>query len=1066
MAVAMAAAMSEKRPLERRQLTVMLCDLVDSTALSTRLDAEALTEVIQRYRQRCAGIINRHGGFVAQYVGDGISAYFGYPRAHEDDAERALRAALDIVKSAGQPPSRVTDADVHIGIATGVMVVGDLADDAQTVTNSALVGRAEVSAIGSALNLAARLQGLAPPAAVVVSEQTRRLTRGIFEYSDMGQHNLKGFDAPIQAWRVMGESSVQGRFHALRTSALTPLVGRQTELRKLRDIWSSVEKGQGRAVLLSSDPGVGKSRLSEEVSTQIADRRCLRLWYYCSPHLHSTPLAPLVRQLAQGAGLVEADATDLKLRKIASIVPATADASMEIVPLLASLLSVPYQGQYPPLQMSVQREKQQLFQVLMHLLQIFASRRPVLVVIEDLHWVDPSTDELIGVLIDRLKELPILLLLTARPEFQSHWDDKAQLVHMPLVPLERSESIAMIELLCAARNIPAPTVRQIADRTDGLPLFIEDLTRDMLELAALEPAPGAGADQGTRSALAVPATLTDSLMARLDRLGSAKRVAQIGAVIGREFSYELLSKVSEFPEESLKEELYRLVESGMLLRGRSTDVLTHVFKHALVRDAAYFSLLKKEQAVLHARIAKALIDDFPETAKEEPERLANHLEAAGDNDRAVPYLLKAAELSARRSGFVEAITLLKRGLALLQAKPVSVSRMRQELALYMALGDINAEYRGFSASDCGEAYAKALALCRELDDDGPEIFSVLSCVSSFQITRAMFAECRAAGEECLSRAAGQSSKPPFVMGHRILGGTSFLTGDLVAARRHLEQALAFHAQDETPYREAQVLYVQDQKSTVLCYLALTLSILGYPDSGLRAAEDSLRHSHSVGDPHTVNFSLCFLAAVLHVRRDSQRALQVATESLDLAREQGFATWIGISQMIRGASLAHNGKCADGLLEIRAGMTAHSQMAAGAYQPFGISLLVEGLIIDGRLDEALAALTQALAIGEKSGERFYVAELLRLNAQILAAQGKLADAESWLRRSLEVSRRQQAKLFGLRSATDLCQLLQTPQREAMLFDTLEPTYRWFEEGFNAHDLRRARAMLTANERRSR
>jgi len=1051
--------MSEKRPLERRQLTVMLCDLVDSTAISARLDAEALTEVIQGYRQRCADIITRHGGFVAQYVGDGISAYFGYPRAHEDDAERALRAALDIVEKAGQPSPDGTDARVHIGIATGVVVVGDLSGGVHPAPLSpASADRIEVSAIGSALNLAARLQGLAPPGTVVVSEQTRRLTRGIFEYSDMGQHSLKGFDVPIQAWQVTGESNVRGRFHAFRTSALTPLVGRQSELQRLREIWTTVEKGQGRAVLLSSDPGVGKSRLSEEVATHIVGRRCLRLWYYCASHLQSTPLAPLVRQLSLAAGFADGDDPDLKLGKLSGIVPQGADGSMEIVPLLASLLSIPYESRYPLLQMSAQRQKQRLFQVLMHLLQIFASRRPVLLVVEDLHWVDPSTDELIGVLIDRLKELPVLLLLTARPEFQSHWDDKAQLLHMPLVPLERNDSIAMIELLCAARNIPQPILRQIADRTDGLPLFIEDLTRDMLDLAELEQSQGAAAKHETQSPLAVPATLTDSLMARLDRLGSAKRVAQIGAVIGREFSYELLSKVADLSEETLKEELYRLVESGMLLRGRSTDVLTHVFKHALVRDAAYSSLLRKEQAALHARIARALIDEFPDTANEAPELLANHLEAAGDSVRAVPYLIKAAELSARRSGFVEAITQLERGLRLLRAQPVSASRTQQELRLYIALGDINAEYRGFSATECGDAYIKALGLCRELGDV-PEIFSVLSRVGSFQITRAMFPECRAAGEECLSRAAGQTSKPPFVMGHRILGGTSFLTGEFTDARRHLEQALAFYGEDETPYRDAQILYVQDQKSTVLCYLALTLSIMGYLDSGLRAAQESLRHSQSLGDPHTVNFSLCFLAAALYVRRDSQRALQVATESLELAREQGFATWIGISQMIRGASLAHSGNRAEGLNEIRAGMNAHSQMAAGAYQPFGIALFVEGLILDDRFEEALGALAQALAISKKSGERFYVAELLRLNGEILARQGKPAEAESWLRQSIEVSRQQEAKLFELRSATDLCRLLDTPLRDAVLSDTLQPAYRWFEEGLDAYDVRRARDLLT-------
>ena len=905
--------MSDKRALERRQLTVMLCDMVGSTALSVQLDAEQLTELIQAYRKRCGAIIKHHGGTVAHYVGDGILAYFGYPRAHEDDAERAVRAALDIASGSVQPSPDGLDCQVHIGIATGVVVVGDLSGNARLPTGDpSYSGNVEeVSAMGAAPNLAARLEALGEPGSVVVSEQTRRLTGGIFEYADLGRHDLRGFDAPIQAWRVVGESNVLSRFQALRAAALTPLVDRVVELRQLREIWSAVCKGRGSAVLLSSEPGVGKSRLTEEVAAHVADTACLRFWYYCSSHLQSTPLAPVIRQLTLAAGIADGDDAERKLARLEALVRTTADNPAEAVPLLASLLSIPYESRYPALPMSVQRQKHRLFQVLMHLLEAAALRQPVLLVVEDLHWIDPSTDELIGVLIDRLKELPVLALLTARPEFQSHWDDKPQLVTMPLVPLDRDDSIAMIESLCANRNIPAPTVRQIADKTDGLPLFIEDLTRDMLELVEQQRLEGAVAKPEARQGLAIPATLTDALMARLDRLGDAKRVAQIGAVIGREFAYELLSRVTDMPGEILKEELYRLVESGLLLRSRSADTLIYGFKHALVRDAAYSSLLKKDQTGLHARIAGILVDEFPETADAQPELLANHFEAAGDTDHAVRHLVKAAELSARRSGFVEAITHLERGLGILAAQPESRARMRQELLLYIALGDINAEYRGFSAAECGDAYRKALGLCRALGD-APEIFSVLSRLGSFHITRAEFSQCREVGEECLARAAGQPLQAPFVMGHRMVGGMSFLTGEFTAARRHLEQALVLYDQDAASERGQQVIDVQDQKSSVLCYLALTLSIMGYLDSGLRAAEESLRHSRTLGDPHTVNFSLCFLAAVLHIQSDSQQALLRATESLELAREQRFATWIGISQMIRGASLVQNGSCAEGL----------------------------------------------------------------------------------------------------------------------------------------------------------
>jgi class 3 adenylate cyclase/tetratricopeptide (TPR) repeat protein len=1034
----------------------MLCDLVGWTALSVRLDAEELSEVVQTYRQRCTDIITRHGGAVAQYVGDAVLAYFGYPRAHEDDAERALRAALAIIGAGSASDSVGTQ--VHIGIATGMVVVGNLSGDAARLSMG--VGELSgdpVSAVGSALNLAARLQGLAQPGMAVVSDQTRRLAGAMFAYADLGRHNLKGFDTPVQAWQVVGEARVRSRFHALRASALTPLVDRRSELEELRQIWQSVQAGHGKALLLSSEPGVGKSRLAEVVAKQVADRRCLRLWYYCSPHLQSSPLAPLIHQVGLAAGFTETDDDPSKLRKLIGLIPKGVDEAGELVPLLADLLSVDYQSTYPPLQMSPQRKKQRLFKALMRVLETLASRRPVLLVVEDLHWIDPSSDELIGVLVDRLERLPVLTILTARPEFESHWHDTGQLLHMPLRPLERSDSIAMIELLCGARTMSEATIGHIADQTDGLPLFIEDLTRDVLELEELHASGHGTPVPPGRAAFAIPTTLSDSLMARLDRLGSAKRVAQIGATIGREFSYELLARVADLPEEELKEQLYRLVDGGLLIRLRSTLVLGYRFNHALVRDAAYSSLLKKDQVSLHARIARTLGEQFPEIEDAQPELLALHFEAARDVDRAVDYLVKAAELSAKRSGFVEAITQLERALSLLGTQPRSSVRMRQELQVYLVLGAINAEYRGFSAADCGAAYTKALELCRELGDP-PEIFTVLSGVGSFQITRSGFEQCRSLAEECLARAAQQQTRPPFVMGHRLLGGTLFLTGQLAAARGHLEQAVSIYEEDQSLYRATQGLYVQDHKSTGLCYLALTLTLLGHLDRGLQAAENGLRHSQALGAPHTVNFSLCYLAAVHHIRRDSREAFRRATESLELARQQGFATWVGISQVIRGEALVSNGDYAAGLAELASGMQAHSGMEATSYQPFGISLFVRGLVAANRLDEALGALGQALAISEKTGERFYLPELLRLKGEILARAGRSSEAEDALRAAVELSRQQEARLFELRSVVSLCSIVDEQRRQTLLREMLEPVYKWFAVGAVIRDLEDARALL--------
>ncbi len=1036
--------MSSTRPPERRQLTVMFCDMVASTALSLRLDPEELAEVIQTYRRRCADIITGHGGMVARQVGDAVLAYFGYPHAHENDAERAIRAGLALAKA---QPSQTGSADlrVHIGIATGVVVVGSLPE-----------GGEELSAIGSALNLAARLEGLAGPDMVVVSDQTQRLSGGLFEYRDLGPQNLKGFDTPVPAWEVLGERGDGSRFQALRTSSHTPLVDRQPELEELRRLWELVRGGQGQALLLSSEAGVGKSRLADELARRIVDRRCLHLWYHCSPNLQGTPMAPLVRHLAAAAGFAEDDDDDAKLRKLAGLVPREMAEPSDVVPLLADLLSVPYETKYPRLNMSPQRQKRQLFQALGQWLEAITARGPVLLVVEDLHWIDPSSEELIGILIERLRTLPIFAVLTARPEFHSHWDE-SYLHRMSLSPLVRKDSLRMIGLLCGDRKIPESTVGQIVDRTDGVPLFIEDLTRDVLE--STDPRRGRSDDPAPAGQLrpAVPATLTDSLMSRLDRLGSAKQVAEIGAVIGREFSYELLVKVAELPEVRLKEELYRLVDAGLLVSRRATPPLGYAFRHALVRDAAYSCLLKKTQTALHARIARVLVEEFPETAESQPEVLAYHFQAANDIDAAVEYLVRAAKLSARRSGFVEAIAQLESALRLLGTQARSKERLLTELRVHRTLGGIYAEYRGFSSAECGRAYATALELCRELGET-PEIFAVLSGLGSYEITRAGFGKCQALAEECLSRASGQKAKPPFIMGHLLLGGTSFLQGELVTARRHLEEAISIYEQDRAASRGKQVLYVQDQKSTGLCYLALTLTIMGYLGDGLRAGESGLAHSQSLGGMHTINFSLCYLAAVHHIRGDPDAALECATRSLETAREQSFATWIGISQAIRGVSLACKGGSEEGLAELREGMRAHTGMEAATYQPFALALLANGLIVAGRPDETLDTLERALAISEATGERFYAAELLRLKGEVLASAGRLAAAEDCLREAIEMARRQEARLFELRSATSLCRLLDGSRKEAALREILRPIHDWFSGAADAPEVRGASAML--------
>ena len=1037
--------MNAPHRLERRQLTVMLCDLVAWTALAQHLDPEELVEVIQAYRRRCADTVAAHSGTIAQYVGDGVLAYFGYPRAHEDDAERAIRAALAIAVA---ERSATGDSNVHIGIATGTVVVGGGVGAERGPARSA---DAEISAVGSALNLAARLQPLAEPGMVVVSAETRRLAGGLFEYRDLGRHALKGFDAAVPAWQVIGERGVRSRFHALRASNLTPFVGRQAALDEMRRAWHAVRQGAGQAVLVSGEPGIGKSRLAEAVDARIVGRDCLRLWYYCSPNLQGSPFAPVIRYLSFAAGLQGTDDNPTRLAKLAAFLPAALRGSDDALPLLAGLFAIDAPSTALA-SMSPQRHRQRLLQVLLALLREHAQRGPVLLVVEDLHWIDPSSDELIGLIVDALPTMPLLLVLTARPEFQPPWDERAHVKHLALAPLGRDETRTMIGLLCGERALPAATVEQIAQRTDGLPLFVEDLTRDLLEHEVALPA-GAPAR--------IPATLNDSLMSRLDRLGSAKAVAQVGAVIGREFSHELLARVAGRDEETLREDLLHLIGAGLLVSRRPGAVPVYAFKHALVRDAAYASLLKKESAALHVRIARALAEHFTETAASEPELLANHHAAAHDDANAVHYLVQAAKLSARRCGFVEAIAQLERALQLLAAQPASAQRTRLELRVQLALGGVYAEHRGFASAPCAAAYDRALALCRELGDP-PEIFPVLAGIGAVEITRAGFARCRALAEETLQRAAGQPAQSPFVMGHLLLGGTQFLCGELEDARRQLDEALRIYERQHAAGRPArQVMYVQDQKSTGLCYLALALTIGGQPAAGRRAALQGLAHSETLGGAHTVNFSLCYLAATLHIQRDHAGALAHGQRSLQAARDQGFATWIGPSEAIVGAQRVQHGEIEAGLEQISRGIGDYTGTRALAYQPFWIALRAEGLAAAGRLDDARAALDDAIGIALRHGERFYLAELLRFKGELLAREGRAGDAERCLDEALGVARSQQARLFELRIAATLCRTLDGARRAAALDTLLAPLLRGFDEAdAQARDVVEARALLAA------
>src|SRR5258705_2355532 len=672
-------AVTEARPqdsAERRQLTVMFGDLVGSTALSARLDPEDLRGIIGEYQRCCAVLVERNGGFVAKYMGDGVLAYFGYPQAHEDDAERSVRAGLAVVEAV---PKLATAAgsplQVRVGIATGLVVVGDLigAGAAQ-----------EQAVVGETPNLAARLQAIAEPDSVVIAENTRKLLGNLFELRDLGARNLKGIAGPARAWAAVRASSVESRFDALHTTGLSPLVGREEELELLLRRWSKAKTGEGQLVLLSGEAGIGKSRLTAAVLERLATEPHTRLRYFCSPQHTDSVLYAMIGQMERADGLAHDDKPQAKLDKLDSVLAQTSTSAQD-AGLFAEMLSLPNDGRYPALDLTPEQRRQRTLEALMSQLAGLARRNPVLMIFEDAHWIDPTSLEVLGRAVDRIATLPVLLIVTLRPEFKAPWVGRSYVTSLTLNRLGERETAAIIARLVENKVLPADVMAEIVERTDGIPLFVEEMTKAVLE------AENEGAARRTAATVpsldqAVPASLHASLMARLDRLGPAKEVAQIGAAIGREFSHALLTSVARQTAAELELALDRLVQAGLLFRQGVPPDANYLFKHALVQDVAYGTLLRAKRHDLHASIASVLERQFSDVCETQPEVLARHYAQAGLAAQAIDYLQRAGDRAAKRSANQEAGAHFRNAIELLETLPDRAARAEQELQLLIALG--------------------------------------------------------------------------------------------------------------------------------------------------------------------------------------------------------------------------------------------------------------------------------------------------------------------------------------------------------------------------------------------
>ena len=1028
---------------ERRHVTVMFSDLVGSTALAARMDPEDLREVISAYQKCVAETVQRFGGFVAKYMGDGVLVYFGYPQAHEDDAERSVRAALELIAAVA---ALRTGAPLQsrVGIATGLVVVGDL-------IGSAIGAAQEQAVVGETPNLAARLQAAALPGTITIDQTTRRLLGGLFEYRDLGGIEAKGFANRVQAYEVVRRSTVESRFKALRTAS-TPLVGREEEIELLMRRWEQAKSGDGCAVLIAGEPGIGKSRIAETIVQRLGGELQTRLRFFCSPHHQDSALYPSITQLERAAGFRREDSAEQRLAKLEAVVLAQGDSAVsEFVPLLADLLSIPTGDRYPPLNLTPQKRKEKTLRAQLAQLEGLAARQPVLMLWEDVHWSDPTTRESLDLFIDRVATLRVMMILSFRPEFTPPWLGRSHVTMLNLDRLPPQQRAEMMVHVTGGKALPKEIADHIADRTDGVPLFIEELTKSVVESGLIKEADGHYAVTGPVAPLAIPATLQASLLARLDRLATSREIAQVGAALGRSFSHELISAVAEMPQQELDDTLDRLVQAELIFREGTPPEAEYTFKHALVQDATYSTLLRSRRQQLHARIATTLEARFPESVAAEPAILAQHCTQAGLHEKAVGYWLKAGRQALARSATTEAVSQLRKGLDLLPSLPEDPCRVQQELDLQIALNQALIATSGYSAPAVGETIVRARTLAKQLDRSDYFI-PLLGSQWNFHLARAEHKLALSLAKEMEEFGKTRSDETARLLGDFSDGVSCFFLGEITAAHAQLEQALRLR----DPAHRA--LNVVGQYAGTLVHLGSTLAMLGYIDQARSRVDEALAESRRLGHALTLVDVLFWAAWTKWVSGSAHEVQQHADEAIALSNEHGFPFWRGWALVCRGWSLNALGEGEQGLSLVMQGLALVRDTGGVVSTPWALMLLAEVHGKLGRPVEGLGHAADAAQIMEKTDERFCEAELHRVRGELLNETGDQGGAERSYKEALAAAKRQNARTFELRAATSLARLWRERRQCAQARDLLAPIYNWFTEGVDTPVLRNAKAVL--------
>jgi predicted ATPase/class 3 adenylate cyclase len=1031
---------------ERRQITVLSCELVDRAAGAHGMDLEDVHVAVREFRGCVSQTADRHDGLITRHLGNNALVLFGYPEAQEHDAERAVRAGLELCAAVrALRPGAGVPMRCRVGIATGLVIIGDFAGAGEFRDHEI---------VGDTPEFAVRLRASAEPDTVAIDPATRRLIGNLFECRELGTLKTTSSTEPVQSWRVLGESLVESRFEALRGSALTPLVGRDDEIDLLLRRWVRAKAGEGQIVLVSGEPGVGKSRIVAALEERLGGEPHLRLRYFCSPYHQDSALFPFVEQLAHVAGFARDDLPAAKWVKLEAVL-ALATPPDEDVALLADLTSLPASGLHPLPSLSPQRKKERTLDALIRQLEGLARRQPVVMVFEDAHWIDPTSRELLDLVIERIRSLPVLLIVTFRPEFEPPWTGQEQVSTLALNRLGRRDRTVLAEQIAGGKKLPDEVISAIADRTDGVPLFVEELTKNVLESGLLREEADRYVLDRALPALAIPTSLHASLLARLDRLTSVRRVAQIGAAIGRQFPYTLLRAVSHLPDDELQTALARFVSSELVSQRGTPPDAVYRFKHALVQDVVHGTLLRAARQQLHAHIAEALQGHSPELVDSEPEVLAWHYSEAGLVEKSVAYWGKAGQRSAARSAMAEAAAQFQKGLDQLASMPDGPERRRQELELRTVLGAALMIVKGFAARETGEVYGRARQLWEELGSPA-EFLHVPRGQALYHNMRGEIDQAQRLDAGLLLLSRQRNDPAGLVLGHLCAGQTQMYAGNFAASQSHLEEVLALYDPDShrsLVYQAGQYPHVNAR-----AHLGIVLFCLGLPQQALAQANEALAEARRLAHPPSLAANLAPGARLLSLCGDNAALSEWADELVALTNEQGFPLWGALGTIFRGWVKVEQGAVEEGISLLRNGSAAYRATGAELYTPYHVALLAAACEVAGQVEEALTLLDDALQMLQRTGESWFAAELNRHKGELLLRQGHSEAAEELYRKALGIAQEQGAKLWELRAAVSLARLRRDQGRRAAARDLLAPVYGWFTEGFDTPDLKDAKALL--------